>query len=94
MTVEQRGSLAPAGSKRSIKINDSKHLTDSKEPRYKHWLSRMRNKLYKNANYFLTKFSKITYIENQINSKAACYITPRMRPEHLEYYSMAKQIFE
>jgi hypothetical protein len=36
MTVEQRGSLAPAGLKRSAKIDDPKHLTDGKEPKYKH----------------------------------------------------------
>jgi hypothetical protein len=64
MTVEQRGSLAPTGLKRSVKIDDLKHLTDGKEPKYEHWLSRMRNKLRENADYFPTESSKITYIKN------------------------------
>jgi hypothetical protein len=84
MTVEQRGSLALAGPKRSVKIDDSKHLTDGKESKYEYWLSRMRNKLRENADHFSTESLKITYIENHINGEAARHIAPCMRPEHPE----------
>jgi alanyl-tRNA synthetase len=84
ITVKQRGSLALAGPKRSAKINDPKHLTDDKEPKYKHWLLHICNKLRENADYFLIESSKITYIKNRTNNKTACYITSCIRPKHPE----------
>jgi hypothetical protein len=34
--LEQRGSTLEALTKRLVKIDDPKHLTDSKEPKYEH----------------------------------------------------------
>jgi hypothetical protein len=53
----------------------------------------MRNKLRKNANYFLTESLKITYIENCTNSKTAYYIASYIYPKHPKRYIIAKQIF-
>src|SRR5262245_53596785 len=91
-----RGSSIPPGetSRRSAKIDNPKHLTDGKDPKYEHWLSRMKNKLRINADHFPTETAKIAYIENRTDKEAARHIEPRMRPEHPEHYVLAEDVFE
>jgi len=92
--VEQRVSAVGTAPKRSVKIDDPKHLTDGKEPLFEHWLSRMRNKLRENADHFPTESSKIAYIENRTDGDAARHIAPRMREDHPERYETAEDIFQ
>jgi hypothetical protein len=60
-----RGTPAAAGSelRKSIKIADPELLNNSKDPKFEHWLSRIRNKLKSNTNYFPTKDLHIAYVE-------------------------------
>ncbi|KAL1971411.1 hypothetical protein VTN31DRAFT_2343 [Thermomyces dupontii] len=92
--VEQRTSTTGTVTKRSVKIDDPKHLTDGKEPLFEHWLSRMRNKLRENADHFPTESSKTAYVENRTDGDAARHIAPRMRDDHPERYQTAEEIFE
>lgn len=92
--VEQRTSTTGTVTKRSVKIDDPKHLTDGKEPLFEHWLSRMRNKLGENADHFPTESSKTAYVENRTDGDAARHIAPRMRDDHPERYQTAEEIFE
>ncbi|OJD22342.1 hypothetical protein ACJ73_06313, partial [Blastomyces percursus] len=89
----QRGT--PAGwnldTRRSVKIDDPKHLTDGKEPFFEHWLSRMKNKFVVNADHFPTEESKIAYIENRTDGAAARHLAPRMREGHPEKFTTAEE---
>ncbi|ODH17519.1 hypothetical protein ACO22_06266 [Paracoccidioides brasiliensis] len=60
---------------RSVKIDDSKHLTDSKESKFEHWLSWMKNKLQENTDHYPTEHMRIAYIENQTDGDAAHHIS-------------------
>lgn len=83
-----------ARERRSVKIDNPKHLTDGKELKFEHWLSRMNNKLRENADHFSTKFSKITYIENRTDRDAARHIALCMREDYPEKYLTADEVFE
>ncbi|KGM91419.1 uncharacterized protein PADG_12491 [Paracoccidioides brasiliensis Pb18] len=79
---------------RSVKIDDPKHLTDSKEPKFEHWLSWMKNKLRENADHYPTERMRIAYIENWTDGDAARHIAPCMEEDHPERYQTAEEIFE
>jgi hypothetical protein len=55
--------VASGESRKSTKITDPESLSDSKDPKFDYWLSRMRNKLKSNANHFPTKELRMAYVE-------------------------------
>ncbi|KGY14482.1 hypothetical protein PABG_12657 [Paracoccidioides brasiliensis Pb03] len=75
-------------------IDDLKHLTDSKELKFEHWLSQMKNKLWENADHYPTKHMRIVYIENQTDGDAAHHIAPCMEEDHPKQYQTAEEMFE
>ncbi|EEH17366.1 hypothetical protein PABG_07362 [Paracoccidioides brasiliensis Pb03] len=89
-----RGVTPSETTRRSVKIDDPKHLTDGKEPKFEHWLSRMKNKLRENADHYPTERMRIAYIENRTDGDAARHIAPRMEEDHPERYQTAEEIFE
>ena len=50
-------------------------------------LSRIKNKLYKNANYYLTKSIKLAYIKGLIRGKAAKHISLQLRDNAINLYT-------
>ena len=51
------------------------------------WLSQIKNKLRKNADYYPTKSIKLTYIKGLIGGKAAKHILPRLRDNAIDLYT-------
>jgi len=50
------------------------------------WLSRIKNKLCKNADYYFTKSIKLIYIKGLIGGKAAKHILLRLRDNAINLY--------
>jgi hypothetical protein len=51
------------------------------------WLSRIKNKLCENANYYLTKSIKLAYIKGLIRGKAAKHISLQLRDNAINLYT-------
>lgn len=52
----------PSASK-SIKLPDPLVLTDGVDPRFEHWLAKMRSRLRSNADHYPTEILQMDYIE-------------------------------
>jgi hypothetical protein len=52
------------------------------------WLSQIKNKLYKNANYYPTKSIKLAYVKGLIKGKAAKHISLRLKDNAINPYSI------
>jgi hypothetical protein len=50
------------------------------------WLSRIKNKLCENANYYPTKSMKLVYVKGLIKGKAAKHISLRLRDNTIDLY--------
>jgi hypothetical protein len=97
LTMSARGGTpAAAGSelRKSTKIADPELLDDGKDPKFEHWLSRMRNKLKSNTNHFSTEDLRMAYIEERTKGAAAQHIYPRMQQDYPEVYKTAEEIFQ
>jgi len=51
------------------------------------WLSQIKNKLRKNANYYPTKSIKLAYIKGLIRGEATKHISPQLRDNVINLYS-------
>jgi len=51
------------------------------------WLSRIKNKLYENTDYYPTKSIKLAYIKGLIGSEATKHISPRLRDNAINPYT-------
>jgi len=51
------------------------------------WLSRIKNKLYENADYYPIKSIKLTYIKSLIKGKAIKHILLRLREDAINLYT-------
>jgi hypothetical protein len=74
LTISAHGGTPAAASselRKSIKIADPELLNNSKDSKFKHWLSRIQNKLKSNTNYFSTEDLCIAYIERRTKGAAA-----------------------
>ena len=60
-----------ASADKLTKLPDPDALDNRKEPRFKDWLARVKNKLKVNANHFLTKEFKRVYVISYVIGKAA-----------------------
>ena len=100
MAVQQQfrgsrhASLAPETSSKSVKLPDPPLLTDSKDPEFEDWLSRMKNKLTVNADYYNIEALKMAYTENRTGGDAAKYLAPRLRDAAVDKFETADEIFE
>jgi hypothetical protein len=79
---------------RSTKIADPEPLDNGKKPKFKHWLSRMRNKLKSNADHFPSEALRMAYVEGRVKDKTARHIFPRTQDDHPEVYRTAEEMFE
>jgi hypothetical protein len=79
---------------RSTKIADPEPLDNSKEPKFEHWLSRMRNKLKSNADHFPSEALRMVYVEGRVKDEATRYIFPRTQDDHPEAYRTAEEMFK
>ena len=50
------------------------------------WLSRIKNKLHKNADYYPTESIKLVYIEGLIRGKAVKHISLQLRDNAIDLY--------
>jgi hypothetical protein len=57
-------------------------------------LSRIKNKLRKNANYYPTKSIKLAYIKGLIKGKAAKHISLQLRDNTVDLYITIQDLFE
>jgi hypothetical protein len=74
LTMSARGGTPAAANselRKSIKIADPELLNNSKNLKFKHWLSRMQNKLKSNTNYFSTEDLYMAYVEERTKGAAA-----------------------
>ena len=51
------------------------------------WLSRIKNKLRENADYYPTKSIKLTYVKGLIRGEAAKHILLRLRDNAINLYT-------
>jgi hypothetical protein len=79
---------------KSVKIPDPPVLTDGKDPKFEPWLSRMRNKLKANADHYNTEELRMTYVENRVDGIAASHLSPRLRPDAVNPYTSAEEMFK
>jgi hypothetical protein len=61
---------------------------------FSNWLSRIKNKLRKNVNYYPTESIKLAYVKGLIGGKAAKHISPRLRDNAVDLYSTVQDLFE
>ena len=57
-------------------------------------LSRIKNKLCKNADYYPTKSIKLAYIKGLIGGKAIKHISPQLKDNAINLYSTVQDLFE
>jgi hypothetical protein len=72
--MSARGSIPVAADselKKSIKIADPELFNNNKNSKFKYWLSRMRNKLKSNTNYFPTEDLRMAYVKRQTKGVTA-----------------------
>ena len=50
-------------------------------------LSRIKNKLYENADYYFTKSIKLAYVKGLIKGKDIKHILPRLRDNAIDLYT-------
>jgi hypothetical protein len=61
---------------------------------FSNWLSRIKNKLCENANYYLTKSIKLAYVKGLIKGKAAKHISLQLRDNAIDLYITVQDLFE
>ena len=57
-------------------------------------LSRIKNKLRENADYYPTKSIKLAYVKGLIRGEAAKHILPRLRDNAINLYTTIQDLFE
>ena len=57
-------------------------------------LPRIKNKLYKNADYYPTKLIKVIYVKGLIGGKATKHISPQLRDNAINLYTTIQDLFE
>ncbi len=78
----------------SKKLSDSLILIDDKDPNIEDWLSAMRNKLKKNADWFPTETSKKTYVRTRIDEDSMKHLASRFKKNSIKSFLIAEEIFD
>jgi hypothetical protein len=81
-------------SRKTTRIPDYAALTDGQDPKYRDWLSRIRNKLRVNADHYPTTDFQLAYVESQIQGEAATYISGRLQPDAVDRYRTVQDLFD
>ena len=63
-------------------------FTNSENISLSNQLSRIKNKLYENANYYFIKLIKLALVESLIRGKATKYISPRLKEDAINLYTI------
>ena len=71
-------SLALIANKKSTKIPDPPTLIDSQSPTFESWLSKIKNKLRVNADYFVDEDARIAYVQLCLHGEAREHVQPRL----------------
>jgi len=58
------------------------------------WLSRIKNKLRKNADYYPTKSIKLAYVKGLIRGEATKHISLQLRDNTIDLYITIQDLFE
>ena len=61
---------------------------------FSNWLSRIKNKLYENADYYPTKSMKLAYVKGLIRGKAAKHILLHLKDNAINLYITIQDLFE
>ena len=72
----------------STKLLNPLIFKDSKDISFADWLSQIKNKLCKNANHYPTESIKLAYIKGLIKSKAIKHISPQLRDNAIDLYTI------
>ncbi len=78
----------------SKKLFDSFILIDDKNSNIENWLSAMRNKLEKNADWFSTETSKKTYVRTRIDEDSMKHLTSRFKKNSIKSFLIVEEIFD
>jgi hypothetical protein len=78
----------------SKKLLDSSIFIDEKNLNIEDWLSIMRNKLKKNANWFFIEISKKVYVRIKIDKNAIKHLFVRFKKNSIKLFLIAKEIFD
>jgi hypothetical protein len=78
----------------SKKLSDSFIFIDDKNSNIEDWLSAMRNKLKKNADWFSTETSKKTYILTRINEDSIKHLISRFKKNSIKSFLIVEEIFD
>jgi hypothetical protein len=78
----------------SKKLSDSLILIDDKNSNIENWLSAMKNKLEKNADWFSTETNKKTYVRTRIDEDSMKHLTSRFKKNSIKSFLIAEEIFD
>jgi hypothetical protein len=78
----------------SKKLSDSLILIDDKNSNIEDWLSAMRNKLKKNADWFSTETSKKTYVRTRIDEDSMKHLASRFKKNSIKSFLIIEEIFD
>ena len=79
---------------RFIKLLNPPIFTDGEDMSFSNQLSRIKNKLYENADYYPTKSIKLVYVKGLIGGEAAKHILLRLRDNAIDLYTTIQDLFE
>ncbi len=78
----------------SKKLSDSLIFIDDKDSNIEDWLSAMKNKLKKNADWFSTETSKKTYVRTRIDEDSMKHLTSRFKKNSIKSFLIVEEIFD
>ena len=79
---------------KSTKILDPPILTDGQNPTFTSWLSKIRNKLKVNSDYFVDEEAKIAYVQLRTDGEANDHIEPRLEKDAVDLYTTYEEVLE
>ena len=84
--TNRQATLAKQAPTRSTKLLDHLIFKDSEDMSFSNWLSRIKNKLRENADYYPTKSMKLAYVKGLIGGEAAKNISLQLRDDAIDLY--------
>jgi hypothetical protein len=78
----------------SKKLFDSSILTDDKNSNIEDWLSTMKNKLKKNADWFSIETSKKAYVRTRIDEDTMKHLASRFKKDSIKSFMIVEKIFD
>jgi hypothetical protein len=78
----------------SKKLFDSSIFIDDKNSNIEDWLSTMKNKLKKNADWFLIETRKKAYVRTRIDEDAIKHLASRFKKDSIKSFMIVEKIFD